>query len=165
LQLTFSTNPMHLQPLVTLPSLHLSIDSAQRWLYAEWRGEQTEETIRQGCELVLHYLEQQQCSKILNDNSTATGDWSAMAKWLATHFLPQAAERGLQYVASVYASGITSRYSTALALDYFRQDAPWALAFDDLALACTWLERCAPRPSVPPAYPRPVGPPRSLVPA
>lgn len=156
---------MHLQPLVTSPSLHLSLDTEQHWLYAEWRGEQSEDSIRQGCELVLHHLAAQHCHKILNDNSSATGDWSITAKWLATYFLPQAGELGLQYVASVYSPGIISRYSTALALDYFRQEAPWALAFDNLAAACTWLENCPLRPqsSSGPAYPRPTGAPRKLV--
>jgi hypothetical protein len=155
---------MHLQPLVTLPSLRLFLDAGQPWLYAQWCGEQSEASIRQGCELVLHHLAAQRCQKLLNDNSGASGDWSITAKWLATYFLPQAGELGLQYVASVYAPGIVSRYSTALALDYFRQDAPWALAFDNLAAACAWLKRCPLRPPPAPAppYSRPVGAARKV---
>jgi hypothetical protein len=135
-----------LRSLVETPGLRLYYDERGKWLYAEWHGPQSPESIRLGCAQVLHYLQVQKCHKLLNDNTHATGEWTEAAKWLGEHFLTSAQERGLRYVACVFAPNILSRYSTLLALEYHKQEFPWTVAFDDLATAHLWLQQCPAKP-------------------
>ena len=81
------------------------------WLYADWRGYQTEHSIRTGCEKMLQALISYQCSKVLNDSRNVVGIWTPASAWVG-NWLPRMKEAGLEYFAWVYSPGAMSRVTT-----------------------------------------------------
>lgn len=82
------------------------------WLYADWRGYQTEHSIMTGCEKMLEALKAYQCSKVLNDNTNVVGIWTPASAWVGGNWLPRMKDAGLEYFAWIYSPSAMSRVST-----------------------------------------------------
>lgn len=124
-----------------LENAHLSIwhDCQNQWLYVEWKGEHSLETIQRDCRYALANLPLANYTKILNDSTQATGNWAAAAPWLGVHLFPQLAAAGLTYMAWVYAADFNSRF----AIDSTLRCATGLtiVTFDDLDAAWAWLQQ------------------------
>lgn len=129
---------MSLQLLLDHPHLTISYDHLNEWLYADWQGEQSLSTVRQGGHEVLRLLRQQHCHKVLNDNRHVTGMWSDAAEWAGKELFPALMEAGLHYFAWVYSPNVYSRLSTDLTLQFTHGQAVIA-TFDDIDTARAWL--------------------------
>ncbi len=129
---------MSLQLLRNDSHLAISYDHLQEWLYADWQGEQTLSSVQQGGHDLLHFLTQQRCHKVLNDNRNVTGMWSEAAEWAGKEWFPTMMDAGLQYFAWVYSPNVYSRLSTDLTLQFARGNVVVA-TFDDLETARAWL--------------------------
>jgi hypothetical protein len=68
-------------------SICIYYDFVDDWLYADWIGEQTQETVTYGCEQILQFLIAERTHKLLNDNNI-TNIWSDAAEWISTDFAP-----------------------------------------------------------------------------
>lgn len=93
-------------------SLTIEYDSQNNFLYANWKGYQTEESIKSGCGKMLQFLKEKRCTKVLNDNTLVKGTWSSSATWGASVWFPQMASAGLKYFAWVYSPDVFGKFST-----------------------------------------------------
>lgn len=109
------------------------------WIYADWTGEQTKESVQQGCELILQFMKAENCSKVLNDNSHVTSNWLEAAEWVALDWFPRMDAAGLKYFAWVYSPHTFSRLAADEALS-FNSSTSNIIPFDDLNTAKAWLK-------------------------
>ena len=102
---------MHAQVLYRNSYITIQYDVVDDYLSAIWTGEQTGESIREGCELILKHLARQHGHKVLNDNTQVKGMWADAADWVANNWLPRMQQAGCQYFAHVYSPDLYSRLS------------------------------------------------------
>ena len=125
--------------LLDTPSISISFDSVERWLYAEWKGPQDLQSVQWGALEMLRFLKQEGCSRILNDNRLVTSIWADAAEWGGRIWFPQMVDAGLQYFAWIYSPNAYSRLSTDLTLAHTTADLPLVATFDNLEAAAAWL--------------------------
>lgn len=123
------------------PSLSIAYDPAHEWLYVEWKGVHSAASAKTGGELILRYLQDRPCRKMLNDNSQVTSDWEAGARWVGSQYYKHLAEQGIQFVAWVCPPHWSARKSMDTAMQFVTR--PMVILFDDIASAYTWLVRQA----------------------
>ena len=128
---------MHL--LLDTPSISISFDFQENWLYAEWKGEQNMESVQWGALEMLRLLKQEHCHKVLNDNRLVTSIWSDASEWGGKIWFPQMAAAGLHYFAWIYSPNAYSRLSTDLTLQYTPETGPIVATFDSIETARNWL--------------------------
>jgi hypothetical protein len=114
-------------------------DFVDDWLYVDWIGEQTLETIKTGCEKLLSFLVLEHSHKLLNDNTRVKNIWSDAAEWIADDFTPRAAAAGLEYCAWVYSPDQFSRLSTDEVLERHKASTV-TIPFDEIEAAKAWLK-------------------------
>lgn len=117
--------------------LTISYDYQNEWLYANWTGDQSLESVQAGCLSILDHLRTERCAKVLNDNTEVTSMWSDASEWVGATWFPLMAEAGLEYFAWVYSPNVYSRLSADLSLKHTTR--PIVLAFDNQELAANWL--------------------------
>ncbi|RNI31419.1 hypothetical protein [Rufibacter latericius] len=104
--------------LVNEPYLTIRHEILDDTLYADWIGEQTEATVREGCERILRFLAAQNCIKLLNDNTFVTGMWSDAAEWVALDWIPRMYQAGCRFLAHVYSPDIYAKLSADKAISF-----------------------------------------------
>lgn len=119
--------------------ISLYFDYANDWLYADWTGDQTGESVKAGCLRMLDLLRQEQCHKVLNDNRRVTSMWLDASEWGGKEWFPAMAEAGLEYFAWIYSPNVYSRLSTDLTLEHTTR--PVVLTFDNPETAASWLRQ------------------------
>jgi len=130
---------MYLRTLLQSPTIQISFDHKNDWLYAEWIGDQSLETVQEGCLQMLDYMKAERCNKVLNDNRLVTSMWSDAAEWGGHVWFPAMKGAGLEYFAWVYSPNVFSRLSTDLTLQHTTQ--PVVLTFDSMDTAQAWLKQ------------------------
>lgn len=142
---------MVLHPLLETSCLTIWHDSTNQWLYVEWTGDQSLETIQECCQYALAHLPLGQYTKILNDSTQATGNWAEAAQWLGKELFPQLATLGLVHMAWIYAADFNSRF----AIDSTLRCATGLsiVTFDDMDAACAWLQQVDKGPKFPAGAP------------
>ena len=81
------------------------------FIYVNWIGIQSLETIVMGCNQVLHLLREKPCTAMLNTNHELIGPWEFAVSWLVNKWAPQAKALGLRYFAHVLSHGIFGKRS------------------------------------------------------
>lgn len=81
------------------------------FIYVNWIGIQSIETMVMGWNQVLIMLRKKPCSAILNSNREMIGPWEAAVSWLANKWAPQAKALGVTYFAHVLSHGIFGKRS------------------------------------------------------
>ena len=119
--------------------ISIEYDAAGKWLYVDWKGYQTEISVRSGCQQMLEALRHFSCHCVLNDNTRVIGIWTPAAAWVGSEWLPQMIGNGLERFAWVYSSSILSQVSTDEAL---RHAPPYKgiRTFYNIELAKAWLK-------------------------
>ncbi|RSK29794.1 hypothetical protein [Hymenobacter metallilatus] len=130
-----------MEQLYDTSSLSIAYDPTHAWLYVEWKGAHNAHSARAGGELVLDYLQQRPCHKMLNDNSQVTSDWEQGARWVGTEYYQRLAQQGMHTVAWVCPAYWPARKSMETAMRFITR--PVVVLFDDVASAYTWLLRQA----------------------
>lgn len=108
------------------------------FIFVNWIGIQTLETIMMGANLLLTMLRQNPCAAILNSNQELIGPWNDGALFLGSKWAPQAKRLGLVYFAHVLAHGIYGKSSFQL-FQQFGQQHLQIETFDTDAEAEAWL--------------------------
>ena len=121
-------------------TLTIEYDLLNDWIYADWKGDQNLETVKDGCEKILGFLKEMHCQKILNDNTHVTSIWSEAAEWVAHDWFPRATAAGLKYLAWVYSPNVYSKLSADKTLRSMT-DGPFTITFTELETAKAWLEK------------------------
>ena len=92
------------------------------YIYINWIGIQSLETIVMGGNHILTMLRENPCQGILNSNRELIGPWEVAVNWLTHKWAPQATELGLRYFAHVLSPGIYGQRSyQSLAPDFDKQ--------------------------------------------
>ncbi|MBC7391308.1 MAG: hypothetical protein H7329_19060 [Opitutaceae bacterium] len=90
----------------------IEYDSVNNWISVDWKGYQTEISVKTGANKILEALIQYKCQKVLNDNTNVVGIWSPAAKWGGTVWVPQMINAGCKYFAWIYSPSALSQFST-----------------------------------------------------
>jgi hypothetical protein len=125
--------------LVDTPSLTVSYDGPNDWLYIEWKGEHDKTSVLAGFEVVIRCLQAWECRKILNDSSQVTSSWETAAQWLGRDFLDSIAQRGVRYVAWIYSPHWSDQHAIDASLQFITN--PIVIMFEELATAYAWLKQ------------------------
>lgn len=125
--------------LLSWPSVTIEHDVRQGWLYVDWRGPQTRETVMRGAVQVQYFLQATGCHKLLSDNTNVTGKWHpGNTEWVVRELLPGLGAAGLRHMAWVYVAESGSRRSADVALA-LAAAVPTVMAFYDVPAAYAWL--------------------------
>jgi hypothetical protein len=119
-------------------TISIYYDYQHDWLYADWTGDQSLESVQEGCLRILELLRTERCTKVLNDNTKVTSMWSDASEWVGATWFPQMAEAGLEYFAWIYSPNVYSRLSADLSMQHTTR--PIVLAFDNQEMATNWLK-------------------------
>ena len=87
---------------------------------------------------VLELLEQEQCAKVLNDNTHVSGLWADAAKWGSDIFFPQLYAAGCRYFSWVHSPERYSQLSAELAVQQTTAGIIF-MSFENLTPAAEWL--------------------------
>lgn len=121
-------------------SITISCDEENHWLVADWKGYQTVESIRFGCEEILKFLIQYKLTKVLNNNSLVTGIWSGASAWVGNEWFPRMIQAGLKKFAWVYSKSALSRLSTDESLKNLENKSA-TKTFFEISDAIEWLKK------------------------
>ena len=81
------------------------------FIYVNWIGIQTLETVVMGCNHILAILRHQPCTSILNSNKELIGPWDHSINWLTYKWVPEIKSLGVIYFAHVMGPGIYGQNS------------------------------------------------------
>jgi hypothetical protein len=125
--------------LYTSDNIDIFHEQADGWLYADWKGYQSVDMVKAGCEQMLRQLNTLKLSRVLNDNTHVSGIWVGAAAWVAGDWFPRMQQAGLRHFAWVRSPSRLSHISTTTALEQAPPGA--AVLFDDLSSAAAWLRQ------------------------
>jgi hypothetical protein len=111
------------------------------WIYADWKGYQSVEMVKSGCDEILHHMAELRLSKVLNDNTNVTGIWVGASYWVAVNWFPRMREAGLRYFAWVQSPSRLSRISATTTIEHTNPGT--AELFDDVPSASEWLRKAS----------------------
>lgn len=127
-----------LEVLFYTNQIEIYYDNEDNWLYVNWIGFQTTQSVKDGCAKILQYMISEACDKILNDNTLVEGMWSGAAKWGADVWFPDLRKNGLKAFSWIYSPSMLSRLSTEKTLTHAQQP-DYIKTFDDAEEAKAWL--------------------------
>lgn len=78
------------------PYLTITHEAENNWIYNEWRGVLSVDSVMQGAGAVLEVMRETGCQYLLNDNRAVVGSWNQANDWIAQTWMPQALELGLR---------------------------------------------------------------------
>jgi hypothetical protein len=91
--------------------LEISRAPDNAYIYLNWIGIQTLETVVMGGNMVLTMLRERPCLAVLNSNREIIGPWDVSINWITHKWIPQAITLGLEYHAHVLSPGIYGQRS------------------------------------------------------
>jgi hypothetical protein len=122
--------------------LRIRHDTDEGWLYADWTGYQTVDSVKQGCEEILRLMVEHAAFLVLNDNTHVLGIWSGASEWVAVDWFPRMSAAGLRCFAWVYSPSRFSQVSTDETLSVMDPEAARVAVFHDIGEARAWLREC-----------------------
>ncbi|WP_207433844.1 hypothetical protein [Sabulibacter ruber] len=130
---------MSSQILVKKPYIIIQYDVVNDLIYADWSGEQTKESVIDGCEEILRCLTLYNCHKVLNDNTHVKGMWSDAAEWVALDWIPRLGKAGCRFLAHVYSPDVYAKLSADKAVEFGLKDV-MVTTFQGKVTAEAWLK-------------------------
>lgn len=128
---------MQREVLFQAKNIEVQFDRQKQYMYLNWKGFQTVDSIKSGCEKILELLKENKVQKVLNDNRLVTGPWQGAADWVATDWFPRMYEAGLTRLAWIVSPNIFSQVSADLTISKNKNEK--TKTFDDYAKAEEWL--------------------------
>ena len=117
--------------------IEIQYDNENDWLYCNWQNYQTMESIQTGGELMIKYLQETRCDKVLNDNRLVKGSWTFAADWTQNVWFPRIIEAGLRHFAWIYSPDVLAKFSVYKAAQQHKDDV--VNIFSDINQARAWL--------------------------
>jgi hypothetical protein len=108
------------------------------FIYVNWIGIQSLETIVMGSNQVLHLLREKACPAILNNNHELIGPWDIAVSWVGGKWAPQAKALGLHYYAHVLSYGIFGKRSFEKLVPDLKLHFK-VKSFEEEAMAAEWI--------------------------
>jgi hypothetical protein len=132
---------MNREKLYTSKNMDIEFDAQENFMYVNWKGFQSVENVKSGCEKMLEFLKQKNISRVLNDNRLVTGPWQGAAEWAAKEWFPRMFASGMTHFAWIQSTSVFSQLSAEKALS--ETDESWKTqgirTFDDPELARKWV--------------------------
>ena len=114
-------------------------DDENCWLHVNWKGYQTDRSIKDGINCLIDLIAEHRVFNVLNDNTNILGIWMGVASWLIFDALPRAKKAGMRSFAHVYGPSRFSRISADAALLLLNRLPTDIKAFEDIHAAKDWL--------------------------
>lgn len=121
-----------------IPSLRISHDAANKWLYTQWLGEHDESSVRLHARYVYACLATQPCTKILSDHSLLVSR-SRYTTGGSQQYFERLSQQGIRHFAWVYSPSYCNRQVMEKAMAHAK--CPAVAIFDEVASAYDWLRR------------------------
>lgn len=118
--------------------LEIHYDPAIHVLLADWKGYQSEESVRHGGEVLMAMMVTHGCYLILNDNTQVRGMFMTSAEWGGTVWFPDMVQKGMKKFAWVYGP-MPSRLSVDEVISYLPNSQIPIRTFRDREKALEWL--------------------------
>ncbi|AKQ45346.1 hypothetical protein TH63_06380 [Rufibacter radiotolerans] len=109
------------------------------YVFVNWVGIQSLETMVMGYNLVLSMLKEKSCPGLLNSNRELIGPWDDAVTYLAYKWAPAAHGLGLRNVAHVLSPGIFGQRSYEKFSQLLKEEDLHLRAFEKQAQAEEWL--------------------------
>jgi hypothetical protein len=121
--------------------LKIEYDQENNWIYCNWIGYISLDSIVSGTTALLNMIQETQCPYLLNDNRELLGPWDKANDFLENEVIPKAISLGLRYMSHVLAPNIAGALS---AQDFHRRvDNKFDMhLFGDMEKAKNWLRNC-----------------------
>lgn len=119
--------------------VEIEYDDEAGYFRVNWKGYQTDKSIKDGVNFLIDSMTRYQVFKVLNDNGNTLGIWIGVASWLVFDALPRARQAGMKSFAHVYGASRLSRISADAALLLLNPSTVDVKAFDDIQSAKDWL--------------------------
>jgi hypothetical protein len=113
---------MKTELLFKASNIEIHYSQEGKYVYANWKGFQNVDLIKNGCEKLLELMKDKKCYNILNDNTLVTGTWHGASEWGATDWFPRMNKAGLQHFAWVYSPSAFSQISTDKTISSAKND-------------------------------------------
>jgi len=91
--------------------LSIAYDAQNNWVYNNWVGNQSLESIILGANACLEVLAAHNCAYLINDNRRVAGQWSQANEWITHDWTPRAVAQGLTHMAHVISPEALARLS------------------------------------------------------
>lgn len=122
----------------------IEYEPAEKWIYADWIGTQSEQDIRAGGLQMIQAMKDMHarcwCTKVLNDNRRVTGLWGHSVEWAEQEWLPEMVAAGLKSFAWVLAKQpLTNLAGVRLRIKANESSGDLMTAYADVEEAKTWL--------------------------
>ena len=114
----------------------ISYNPADNYLFVDWTGFQTQESVRKGTEKIFDTLKTLGLTKLLNDNTNCKGLWNK--NWLISDWCPVAQKAGLKKCAWVLSKEFLCSNEAVLAISRGSLNS-LIKTFPDVASAKNWL--------------------------
>ena len=108
------------------------------WLYACWKGEITDDKVRQGGNLAISVTEKTQCKYLINDNSDLEGSWLTAIDWIEQELTPKLIKAGNKFIAHVLSPSFITKFSAVELNERLKKD--YVKLFTTLEDAETWIK-------------------------
>lgn len=119
----------------------ISYDPATSILYVDWKGYQSEDSVKQGCREILASMVRHGCYLVLNDNTHVKGIWTFAAHWVGAEWFPKMKSAGLKKFAWIYSPAKLSQVSTDESLSHLPNSDIPIRTFFDIDEAFGWLQQ------------------------
>lgn len=119
--------------------IRISHDPATSILYVDWKGYQSEDSVKQGCREILASMVRHSCYLVLNDNTHVRGIWTFAAHWVGAEWFPKMKSAGLKKFAWIYSPAKLSQVSTDESLSHLPNSDIPIRTFFDFEEGLAWL--------------------------
>jgi hypothetical protein len=136
---------MNLQHLCSALCAEVYFDQLNNWMFIDWVGELTLETVQQTCLGIARCFLDHYCPRILTSNAQVTSVNWEVSQWLASDFLPALSLTGIEQMAWVVPAPLRARNRVLDKVNLFPHIA--ISLFDDVEAGVAWLQQTAPAAS------------------
>jgi hypothetical protein len=134
---------MILQHLCSALCAEIYFDQLNNWLFIDWVGELTLETVQHTCLGIARCFLDHHYPRVLNNNAQVTSVSREVAQWLASNFLPALSLTGIEQMAWVVPPALRARNQVLDTVNLFPHIA--ISLFSDVEAAVGWLQQTTPR--------------------
>ncbi|SDJ97136.1 hypothetical protein SAMN05421823_101553 [Catalinimonas alkaloidigena] len=119
----------------------IQYDEAHQCIVTSRHGYPSDEKIKLSLNKSLELLKLKKSRKIISDMRGIKGTWTGSNAWIAQHWMPQAIEAGLRYVAYIYPPDVFSQFALQ---DLIKKNDHYTLQiFKSLEEAEAWMNEVA----------------------
>jgi len=127
-------------PAKSIKNLDIYVDQENQWLYTNWTGTPSVETVKEGLEAILTFLKMPGINKILNDNRQLKGTWTGAIDWITNDWSPRALATGYRATAMIYSPDVFGKFSVDTFLKQNESSPIQQMPFHSFKEAAEWLK-------------------------